>query len=202
MNIVFVHGWGSGDFIWKNITNGLKEYQCYTLNLGFIGEENLSIPDGKFIGIGHSLGGLWLLKHYPDQMMGFISIASFNCFYKHIPQQILDKMKKNIAKDVTKQLKDFWHQAGLKQPKDFLNLHPTKLIEGLEWLSKWNVDIPSNLPTKILACRNDHIVPEKMTQDIWGEYNIEWVDDGGHILPITKPEWCLKHIKDFINDIN
>ena len=110
-------------------------------------------------------------------------------------------MKKNIAKDITAQLQDFWHHAGLDQPKGFMNLKPKKLVEGLGWLSKWNVEIPSNIPLKILACRDDHIVPEKMTQDIWSEYDIEWIEDGGHMLPITKAEWCTEHIKDFIDDI-
>ncbi|HPD82211.1 MAG TPA: hypothetical protein PLK85_00180, partial [Alphaproteobacteria bacterium] len=113
MNLVFVHGWGSGPFVWKDILPSFESYNCTVVNLGFLGEENLSVPDEKFIGIGHSLGGAWLLKHYPERLSGFISIASFNCFYQHIPQHILSKMQKNIAKDMTAQLQDFWHHAGL-----------------------------------------------------------------------------------------
>lgn len=201
MKLVFVHGWGSGTFVWKDVIDNFQEHDCHVLNLGFLGDEETSVPEGKFIGIGHSLGGLWLLKHYPEQMQGFISIASFNCFYKHIPQQILSKMKKNIAKDITTQLKDFWHHAGLDQPKGFKNLKPAKLIEGLGWLSTWKANIPSDIPIKVIACHNDHIVPEKMTQDIWGNYDIKWIEDGGHMLPITQPEWCTDHIKSFIDDI-
>jgi len=200
MNLVFVHGWGSGPFVWKDILPSFESYNCTVVNLGFLGEENLSVPDEKFIGIGHSLGGAWLLKHYPERLSGFISIASFNCFYQHIPQHILSKMRKNIAKDMTAQLQDFWHHAGLDHPGGFKNLKPLKLIEGLGWLSKWNADIPTNISIKILASHDDHIVPEKMTQDIWKNYDIEWVDEGGHMLPITQPEWCTKHIENFIDD--
>ena len=202
MDIVFVHGWGSGTFMWKDLIDKFPEHNCHMVNLGFIGEENLSVPKGKFIGIGHSLGGLWLLKHYPNQMIGFISISSFTCFYKHIPQHFLSKMKKNVARDVTAQLKDFWSHAGLDQPKGFMNIKPVKLIEGLTWLSKWRADIPPNLPVKALAACNDHIVPKEMTEDIWGNYDIEWIETGGHMIPLTQSEWCLKEIKSFIDAIN
>lgn len=200
MNLVFVHGWGSGPFVWKDVAPHFQDHDCHIVNLGFLGEKDLSIPEGKFIGIGHSLGGLWLLKHYPERMAGFIAIGSFNCFYKHIPHQILAKMQRNVVKDVSAQLKDFWHHAGLDHPLGFMNLKPAKLIEGLTWLSKWQADILANLPIKVLACHNDQIVPEKMTRDIWQDYDIEWIEDGGHMLPITQAEWCVRHIKEFIHD--
>jgi pimeloyl-[acyl-carrier protein] methyl ester esterase len=202
MDIVFVHGWGSGTFIWEPIIKEFPKHDCHTVNLGFLGEEDLSVPKGKFIGIGHSLGGLWLLKHYPDQMVGFISIGSFNCFYKHIPQQFLSKMKKNVARDVTAQLKDFWNHAGLDQPTGFMNLKPVRLIEGLTWLSKWQADIPQSLPVKVLASYDDHIVPKEMTKDIWKNYDIKWIEKGGHMLPLTQSEWCIEEIKSFINAID
>lgn len=201
MKLVFVHGWGSNPFVWNEITPYFKDYECHLVNLGFIGEENIDIPESQFVGIGHSLGGLWLLKHYPEQMAGFISIASFTCFHQHISQNILEKMQKNVAKDIATQLKDFWHRAGLDQPKGFINLNPLKLIDGLKWLSQWQVEIPKNLPTKILACRNDQIVPEKMSEKLWQNFSIEWIDKGGHILPLTQPKWCVENIKNFINDL-
>ena len=112
MDLVFVHGWGTSPFVWKGMVDAFQEHQCYMVNLGFLGEEDLSVPNGKFIGIGHSLGGAWLLKHYPERLSGFVSVASFNCFYKHIPTKFLNSMRRNIAKDPAKQLQDFWHHAG------------------------------------------------------------------------------------------
>jgi pimeloyl-[acyl-carrier protein] methyl ester esterase len=199
MKLVFVHGWGSGPFLWKEITPHFSGHECHLVNLGFLGEKDVSVPNEKFVGIGHSLGGAWLLKHYPDQMTGFISIASFNCFYKYVPTQVLNMMKRNIAKDVTKQLKDFWHHAGLDHPGGFKNLKPAKLIEGLSWLGQWQSDIPAGLPVKALASRDDHIVPADMSQSIWGDYDLTWTEDGGHMLPLTKPEWCTTYIKEFLN---
>jgi pimeloyl-[acyl-carrier protein] methyl ester esterase len=134
-------------------------------------------------------------------MIGFISIASFNCFYKHIPQQILSTMKRNMAKDTVKQLREFWHHAGLDHPDGFNDLNPAKLIEALGWLSKWNAEIPPNLPLKVLAAHDDQIVPSTMSQDIWGNKNINWIEEGGHMLPLTQSKWCTKHIKSFIDDL-
>ncbi len=196
--IVFAHGWGSGTFVWDKMRTAFEGHDIYMINMGFVGDEKMEVPDGQFIGIGHSLGGLWLMKHYSDQMIGFISIASFNCFHNHIPHQILNMMKRNMVKDSTKQLLDFWHHAGLDQPNGFKDSHPAKLIEGLGWLSKWEADIPA-IPIKVLAARDDHIVPKKMTHDIWQDYDIEWREDGGHMLPLTQSEWCIQQTKEFIN---
>ena len=202
MNIVFVHGWGSGTFVWKDILQHFeKNHNCTCVNLGFLGDEELTLPEGKFIGIGHSLGGLWLLKHHPEKMIGFISIASFNCYNKYIPQQILTSMQRNIVKDTTNQITEFWHHAGLDQSSGFKNLKPAKLMEGLSWLSKWKAEIPEGLAIKILASRDDNIVPARMSQKTWAQHEIEWIDKGGHMLPITQSNWCAQHIKSFIDEL-
>jgi pimeloyl-[acyl-carrier protein] methyl ester esterase len=73
-------------------------------------------------------------------------------------------------------------------------------MEGLSWLSQWEGEIPDNLPIKVLASRDDQIVLRKMTLDIWRKHSIKWVDDGGHMLPITQSDWCTEHIKEFLND--
>ncbi len=200
MKLVFVHGWGSDISVWDSMIDAFQEHECHRINLGFIGDEDISVPEGKFIGIGHSLGGMWLLKRYPEQMIGFISIASFNCFYRYIPKSVLSMMQNNIVKDAAAQLQDFWRSAGLDQPKGFKNLKSVKLLEGLAHLAKWKVSIPLDTPIKVLASRDDKIVPEKMTQSIWAQYDIEWINDGGHMLPLTQPEWCIQHIKKFIHD--
>lgn len=199
MKLVFVHGWGFDESVWNLMTPEFQEHDCYQVNLGFIGEEKLNVPPEKFIGIGHSLGGLWLLKHYPEQMNGFVSIASFNCFYEHIPHQILNKMQRNMLLDMNAQLQEFWHHAGLDHPEGFKNINAFKMIEGLIWLSQWKAAIPENLPVKVLASRDDQIVPESMSEAVWKNHNIEWSEDGGHILPLTKPEWCIEKMKDFID---
>lgn len=201
MDIVFVHGWGSGPFLWQDIIEEFSEHNCHVVNLGFVGDEDIKLPDGKFIGIGHSLGGLWLLKHYPERLLGFVSIGSFSCFYKHIPQQILAKMQKNIIKDTTAQLSEFWHHAGLDKEGGFKNLNPLKLVEGLTWLSRWKTEVPENVPVKILASHDDNIVPAKMTKDVWQNFDIEWIENGGHMLPLTQPKWCIENIKSFIDGV-
>lgn len=201
MKLVFVHGWGSGTFVWKEMIGYFNEYETHMINMGFVGEEKTDLPEGKFIGIGHSLGGLWLLKHYPERLSGFISIASFSCFHRYVPEQILAKMEKNIVQNTINQVTEFWHHAGLDQPDGFKNLNPLKLVEGLHWLSKWEASVPNNIPVKILASKDDQIVPEKMTHNVWKEYDIDWIDTGGHMLPLTQANWCTTHVKDFIGAI-
>jgi len=201
MKLVFVHGWGSSTMIWDKMLPHFKDHECHVVNLGFSGEENIDIPEDKFIGIGHSLGGLWLLKHYPEQMSGFVSIASFNCFHEHTSQQVLNLMEKNIAKDMVKEIKNFWHIAGLNQDNGLLDLNPLKLIEGLHWLGKWKAKTPENLPMLNLASCDDRVVSEQMSTDLWESYNLKWCDNGGHMLPLTQDQWCVKNIKEFISHV-
>ena len=76
MKLVFVHGWGSGPFIWDKMIDEFNAHSCHVLNMGFLGQENMALPEEKFVGIGHSLGGAWLLKFrgwhagrvYPDKV--------------------------------------------------------------------------------------------------------------------------------------
>lgn len=202
MKLVFVHGWGSGSFVWNKILDDFDGYNYHVVNFGFLGDEDINMPDEPFIGIGHSLGGAWLLKHYPDRMKGFVSIASFNCFHKHIPARFLTTMKKNMIEDANKQLMDFWKHAGYSTVGTIKRLNPAKLIEGLAWLSQWESEIPDDLPVKVLASRDDQIVPRKMTLDIWIKHSIKWIDNGGHMLPMTQSEWCSEHIKEFLDGID
>lgn len=200
--LVFVHGWGSGPFVWQDIIKNFEnDHDCHVVNLGFLGDENTDIPTEPFIGIGHSLGGLWLLEKYPDNMIGFISIASFNCFYKHTAEQILKKMQRDVVKKTAQQMIDFWDYAGMKQPQNIINLKPSKLLEGLKYLSKWNASIPKNLPIKVLASHDDHVVPIDMTNDIWKNHDISWIETGGHMLPLTQSQWCSTKIKEFLNNV-
>jgi len=200
MKLVFLHGWGSGSFVWDKVTPAFSDYKVITPNLGFVGDETLPFPEEKFIGIGHSLGGQYLLKHYPDQLAGFVSIASFPCFYRHIPKQILEAMKRNIVKDSTRQIREFWLHAGLDQPGGLARLNPDQIFKGLVWLSQWDVTVPDNLPLKILASRDDTIVPEAMSAACWGHHPVHWRTDGGHMLPLTQAQWCINHIKEFLNE--
>ncbi len=56
-------------------------------------------------------------------------------------------------------------------------------------------------PVLALAARDDAIVPEAMTEAIWqeesGAPSVIWSEDGGHALPLRRPEWCARHILDF-----
>jgi len=198
--LVFVHGWGAGDFIWDDVISAFAdEYDCKAINLGFIGAEDLAMPQGNFIGVGHSLGGQWLLQHYAHQMQGFIPIASFPCFYGHVGENILKAMRLKTIKDASAQIKEFWDIAGGDHPSGLKDLSASQLLKGLQWLGQWNCPLPNDLAIYPLASRDDMIVPEKMTMDLWGKYAIKWSENGGHTLPVTRPKLCIDHIKESID---
>ena len=52
-------------------------------------------------------------------------------------------------------------------------------------------------PTLALAARDDAVVPQAMSEAIWGSDTIRWSETGGHVLPLKRPQWCARHVFDF-----
>ena len=203
MKIVFVHGWGFTPDLWQPIQENLVSHELISIDLGYFGSPPSpisSLPD-KALYIGHSLGVMWILNHAANKLSGLISINGFDCFYRYVPKKVLQKMEKGIERDSELQLNAFYSQCSaikitIPSPPDRDNL-----LKGLSDLS--NLDLrqkkmSQKRPISVLASCNDLIVPETMTQKIWDTSNITWSRSGGHLLPLTQPEWCSLHIKDFI----
>lgn len=82
-----------------------------------------------------------------------------------------------------------------------------QLIGGLANIQNWNaLEDVKNLavPLLVLAATNDSIVRPK---DIEVSFfyakgtTIEYIDHGGHSLPLSNPLWCSSKINDFIGKI-
>ena len=83
-------------------------------------------------------------------------------------------------------------------PPEALNVE--RLDEGLGWLMDWDESkarAELACPTLALAARDDEVVPQAMSEAIWGSDTIRWSETGGHVLPLKHPEWCANHVLDF-----
>ncbi|MEO5349835.1 MAG: hypothetical protein H7836_09325 [Magnetococcus sp. YQC-3] len=72
---------------------------------------------------------------------------------------------------------------------------PAPLIEGLHWLESWDErPVLSNWhkPLRVLSSLDDQIVSPDMTRACFGD--AKWLESGGHLLPLTKPEACAELI--------
>lgn len=207
MHLVFIHGWGFGPDIWAPVLERL-DYRMKTtcVDLGFFQPANLldDIPPRSVIA-GHSLGFLWLLKHglkfSPDAV---ISISGFDRFTPHVDPRIVRAMKKGVERNVDRQLQSFWDNCGVADYKPASQPDNKRLIEGLDWLE--TLDGREELagldcPKLVLAARGDKIVPEPMSRDIWTGQDILWSETGGHMLPVTRPDWTAQKITEFIDEL-
>ncbi|WP_108681028.1 alpha/beta fold hydrolase [Methyloceanibacter sp. wino2] len=208
MHFVLVHGWGFNASIWAPLIAQLGGAETTVVDLGFVeGAESSVDPDWPedAIAIGHSLGVLWLLKNGGARFRGLVSIQGFDRYCPHVPKSRVVALKRGIDRDPAGTMEAFWGSCGAPGFAPAAALNADRLREGLDWLIQWDAeDIRKSLrcPVLSLATRDDLIVPPAMTEAIWGEENVVWRAEGGHVLPIKFPEWCAKHVVEFANSVS
>lgn len=215
--LVLVHGWGFGAGVWRPVRRGLQACSSHALDLGFYHPARTAFPtEDGFIAIGHSLGFLWLTRHLllePDlaaRCGGLIAINGFCRFARSldfpagVAPRILERMVSRLGIDPRAVLSDFQRQGGLDTPLNLpatLNAHA--LAQGLSWLAEWDSRalLPAwNKPLLVIASRDDRVVtPEMVLQQFQpGAFTtLEWCEAGGHLLPLTRPEWIAARIDAF-----
>jgi len=180
------------------------------VDLGFIagGPKGASDWPDDSIAVGHSLGLLWLLEQGRGRFRALVSIQGFDCFSCHVPLARVASMGRGLARDAGATLAAFWHACGTSDfaPTEALNV--ARLDEGLDWLMRWDArDTKARLacPVLALAAGDDAIVPPAMTEAIWqhagGALSVIWSLDGGHVLPLRRPDWCARHVLEFAHAI-
>jgi len=149
---------------------------------------------------GRKMPSQWGIRWASCGCKALISVQGFDCFCCHIAPSRLAALKRGLERDPNGTLQAFWRScgaAGFAWPEA---LNVPRLEDGLNWLSKWDVRrIKEGLrcPVLALASRDDPIVPESMSEAIWGNHGIVWSPDGGHVLPLMHPRWCARHVLEF-----
>jgi len=189
--ILFVHGWGYDASFWDPLRAVLGDAPSTTLDLGYFGAAETTLPRDVTLLVGHSLGFLWLarqsaLKHLP--LVGINAFPRFleaDDYHPAVAARVLERMRQRVLSDTRNVLEDFWMRAGTAgadgAPK------AAALAEGLDHLAAW--DERENLasrasPTRLIAGREDAIVPPAMTEMAFPNSEITWLP-GGHALPRT-----------------
>ena len=210
--LLFAHGWGFSKEFWKPVANLFQGFTIDYIDLGYLDNQVTSDKalqiiqknQDNIIAIGHSLGFIYLLKQFPLKFYHYVAINGFLRFSKAddfasgVPLRILQRMSKNIEKDSSAVLSQFYEQCQYHQtPSLILNIEQLKI--GLEWLEK--NDFRSCLSTiqnrlTVIASDHDPVVSKEMTSHSFKNQPIQWVEDKTHILPIKKPELCASIIRN------
>lgn len=192
--VIFVHGWGFEPTLWNDVITRLEGIEPLCIDLA---NPPASLPDNA-IAVGHSLGSLWLLKQNKP-FKGFVSINGFDCFHEHGDTRATKAMQRNLRNNPEQQLRDFYTACGVS---DYPGLYKDWLHDGLKWLLTWDGQNQLECLTMALAARDDLIVSPDMSTAIWDRTELHWTDLGGHVLPLTKPDWCVDKLQEFIHDLS
>lgn len=188
--ILLVHGWGYDASFWAPVRDALGAPTA-ALDLGYFGAPNVAMPNKITLLVGHSLGFLWLLRQSALRNVPMIGINAFPRFLEAdgyrpaVAPRVLERMRRRVVSDTRGVLEGFWTRAGAPGPDGAVGT--AALAEGLDQLAAW--DERENLAarassTRLIAGRQDAIVPPAMTKMAFPKSEIAWLP-GGHALPRT-----------------
>lgn len=206
-SVVFVHGWGYGPDLWKDIRERLVDEASEAVDLGFFAPPSMASGTKFRVAVGHSLGALWLLARAPFHFDRLVAINGFPRFVADeagptaVPARTLERMRKRFAESPAEVLADFRMRCGDTSSPP-ATLRPEALAEGLGWLA--GDDGRAKLAKRIdrtwaLSATEDAIVPRAMTAEAFAslpEDRMRWVEGGNHLLPLTHPAECAALIRE------
>ncbi|WP_342628869.1 alpha/beta fold hydrolase [Nguyenibacter vanlangensis] len=219
--LLLVHGWGFTPDFWNPVLDRLDHPDPVTLDFGFFGPDSLAArPTRPFVAVGHSLGTLWLLLHRSQARIGpraapgagpCVGIVLLNGFARFgaapdypagVAPRIIDRMAHGLDSNPDDVVATFRARAGITTPAP-APARADRLAHALRLLR--DADARTTLPPdgmatlRILAGRQDPIVPPDMTTASFpAPLPVDWVEDGGHLLPLTHPARCAALIADLL----
>jgi pimeloyl-[acyl-carrier protein] methyl ester esterase len=199
MRLVLVHGWAFDAAFWDGVVSHLGAHEIERAEFGYFGAPpHLPDLDADAICVGHSLGALWLLTR-GSPMAGMMAINGFARFSGR--ETALRAMRAGLRRDADAQVASF--RAASQAPSAApASAEPLRLAEGLDALARW--DGSSALAAlgcefRALCARNDPISPQDAAL-AFGE-RVVWSDRGGHVLPLSRPDWCAAQIQEFADHV-
>jgi pimeloyl-ACP methyl ester carboxylesterase len=221
--LLFVHGWGLAPDFWGPLRSFLPGRAHHCLDLGFFGPQDLAVPPGDWVGVGHSLGFPRLLG-MDASLRAFVSLGGFARF--DTPPGPVRAMRRGLSRDAAGVLAAF-HQACKLTPElapDASWARPDVLAQGLDDLL--NLDERPRLaaglgvPLLAVAAGDDAIVPIAVSRAQFGHgqpvetasagparplapgaVTFHMFDHGGHAFPATRASGCARLIAAFLEEL-
>ncbi len=211
MHFVLVHGWGFHAGLWDGVVSHLPDSDVTLVDLGFIAGG----PRGaeRLAGGRHCRRPLSRPAVAACAGQGAAS-GRWSAFRALTASAATSRSRGSPPCGVALRATQTQRLPPSGAPAGRATFAPTeapnvaRLDEGLDWLMRWDArDTKARLacPVLALAARDDAIVPEAMTEAIWqhaaGACSVIWSQDGGHVLPLRRPDWCARHVLEFAHAI-
>ncbi len=150
VRLLFVHGWAFTPAFWEPLAREMGDIPSHRLDLGFFGPERLDAPfdgDEPIVGIGHSLGLMWLLRHGGGPLAGLVSLGGFSLFTAKedapcgVSSTAVKAMRRGLGRNPAAVLETFHHNCATPATlcPDFATARPERLAQGLDWLLTWDL---------------------------------------------------------------
>jgi pimeloyl-[acyl-carrier protein] methyl ester esterase len=206
---MLLHGWGFDAGFWDGVRARLPEGDALPLDCGYFNARHMpELPvDRPLIAVGHSLGSMLLLGRSDVVWTGFVAINGFARFsfaddYPGVRRRVIEQMLRRFDQDPATVLGEFRARCGADEPPP-ADLQADALRSGLLMLRDSDYREAAaalESPALLLAGGADPIVTAEMTDAsaaCFRQATVEWLPDGGHLLPRLAPGWCVGHLTAF-----
>lgn len=206
--LLFLHGWGFDASVWEPLRAHLDGWEILAVDAGYFGRPAAPVRPPAYVAVAHSLGAMRSLEEGAGccgrvLINGFARFSAAGDFPAGVAPRVLERMLARLAADPAAVAGDFRRRCGADAPLPAGGLADAALAADLRYLrdgdgrEAW---AGSRVPARILAGDADPVVPPALTRASFGDA-IVWCAGGGHLLPLTHPEWCAGHIRAFAREV-
>lgn len=221
----FVHGWGFDASVCHRLADALagsltdasidpmplgsqRRYDA-----GYVGASLLAPPSEPFIAIAHSFGMMRVLKDLPAHCVGIVCLNGFARFSAApdfaagTPLRLIDRMLQRLRQDPMGVVNTFRARCGAEPYPVTTELNVDALFADLSALRDDDARAAlaaCPVPIVVVAAEDDPIVPPAMTAMTFadqGAMQVAMLADGGHVLPLTRPDDCADAVRRLVQSL-
>jgi len=217
MRLLFLHGWGLDASLWDGARAALPDYETVAMDRGYFGPAAAAPVEGPVLAVGHSLGAMLLAG-----ISGLVAVNGFDRFAGEdaVPVRVVERMRRRFGEAPAEVLADFRARIGAGPAPERIDAN--RLAADLEILA--NTSSPRRKPgpmggdavssssgphpwvpafagatERVLVLHGgaDPLLPAPMRDAVFAGAPRETLAEGGHLLPLTHPEWVAARIRAF-----
>jgi malonyl-CoA O-methyltransferase len=209
--LVFAHGWGFDAGFWDAVRVRLRAWPQRVLERGYFASRPMpeeALPEGPLVAIGHSFGYLHLLERLArrrTQPCAWVSINGFARFgagddFPHgVDPRLIRRMLSRLSASPAAVVDEFRRRCGSSPAAGAPCLatlaHDLRAMQALDLRDHVRGRV---VPMLALGGTADPVVPARMAAQALPACGIDWLRDGGHLLPLEAPDWCATRIAGFL----
>lgn len=210
MKAHFIHGWGFGPAIWRQLVLHLPNVEPSFADRGYFGGSGAEPPQERSVFITHSLGAMLTIGALPPQCICLVTVNGFDRFVAGedspgVAKRVLDRMLSRLELDASAVVTEFRRKCGVRDAIG--GIQPSALQRDLLALRDWDCRAKAAmLPIPVLSLQGAHdpILPAEMREGtLRGVPNIQHRlhPSAGHLLPVQDPAWCAAQIAIFLKEL-